>query len=155
MVGGDSAGGSAELARLIDKCGECILADFQHYYGLDLRDVLRPGAGLSSRRALALVRQLPPESATVAALRGGAEFRGWGPDRYLMARLIDAVKENTHAFISANSKKKPKAPKPVERPDFHAEQKRRGNSFAAMAGARIAAIRNRKKGLNSGEGTRR
>ncbi|GAB3475266.1 D site-binding protein [Amycolatopsis cihanbeyliensis] len=144
MGGGDAAGGSAELARLIDRAGECLLADFQRYYQLDLRDLLRAGSGLSPRRALALVRQLPPESATVAALRGGAEFRGWGPDRYLLARLIDAVKENTHVFIAANSKHKPKPPEPVERPDFAAGRKRRGNSFTAMAGSRIAAVRRKR-----------
>lgn len=139
MDGGDAAGGSAELARLIDRCGECIAADFQHYYGLDLRDVLRPGSGLSPRRALALIRRLPLESATTAALRGGDEFRGWGMDRYLLATLIDAVRENTHAFIAANSKKKPRPPKPVDRPDLTVRARQQLNLFAVMAGRHIAA----------------
>lgn len=153
MGGGDSAGGSAELARLIDRCGEALLADFLRYYYLDLRDVLVPGSGLTARRALALIRQLPPESATVAELRGGPEFRGWGPDRYLTARLIEAVEGHFHAFVSANSKKKPKAPERVDRPDFRAQQRKNGNTFRAMAARRLAAARNRKKGAD-GEGSR-
>lgn len=153
MGGGDSAGGSSELARLIDRCGECILADFLQYYGLDIGDVLVPGSGLTARRALALIRQLPPESATVASLRGGPEFRGWGPDRYLTARLIEATEGLFHAFVSANSKKKPKAPDRVDRPDFNAEKRRGRNSFRATAARRIAAVRNRKKGAD-GEGSR-
>lgn len=144
MVGGDAVGGSAALARLIDQAGEAILADFQRYYGIDLRDVLRPEGTLSPRRALALIRWLPPESATYAVLRGGPEFYGWGPDRYMSAALIDAVKENTYAFVSANSKRKPKPPEPVERPDMKVRRKRGANSFRAMAAARIAAAKNRK-----------
>ncbi len=144
MVGGDSAGGSAELARLIDRCGEEVTADLQQYYGLDVADVLRANARLSPRRTLVLLRQLPPESATFAALRGGSEFRGWGPDRYLMAQLVDSVRENTFAFISANSKRKPQAPEPVERPERYAERTRGKNSFRALATAFLGARRAKK-----------
>ncbi|TCO56911.1 D site-binding protein [Actinocrispum wychmicini] len=143
MVGGDPGPGSASLAGLIDKAGEEILADLQHYYQVDLRDVLVEGSGLTARRALALVRQLPPESATAAMLRGGPEFRGWGPDRYLTALLIDAVQANTYAFIAANSKRKPPPPHPIERPDNRPQ--RRGGGFAAMAADRIAAVRRAKQ----------
>lgn len=115
MDGGDSAGGSHGLARLIDRCGEQILADFQSEYGLNLIEVLRPG-GMPPRQVLALIRQLPPESRTVAALRGGDQFQGWGVDRYLLASVVDAINANTYAFISANSKRKPKSPEPVQRP---------------------------------------
>jgi hypothetical protein len=149
--GGDSAGGSGELARLIDRCGECILADFQHYYRLDLADVLRPGSGLSPRRALALLRQLPLESSTMAALRGGPEFRGWGQDRYLMAALIDAVNHLTYTFALANTdpkKAKPKKPEPIYRPDKAAQQKSQGNTFAAIAKQKLAAVRSRRDNKN-------
>lgn len=115
MDGGYAAGGSAGLAKLIDTYGEQILADFQSEYGLNLVQVLQPG-GMSPRQVLALIRQLPPESRTVAALRGGDQFRGWGVDRYLLASVIDAINQNTFAFVSANSKRKPKAPEPVSRP---------------------------------------
>lgn len=115
MGGGYSAGGSQRLAGLIDQFGEFILADFHSYYGLSLPEVMGSG-GYSPRAILALIKQLPPEARTVAALRGGEQFQGWGVDRYLLASLIDAVQQNTYAFISANSKRKPKAPEPVSRP---------------------------------------
>lgn len=145
MDRGDAAGGSGALARLIDRHGEEILSDFLHYYRTDLADVLRPGSGLTARRALALVRQLPPESATVAAMRGGAQFRGWAIDRYLLAQLVDSVNQNTYAFVAANSKRKPKPPKPIERPSAASADRRKLGGFAALAAARIKAVREMKK----------
>jgi hypothetical protein len=113
--------------------------------------VLRPGSGLTPRLALAYIRQLPTESATVAELRGGDDFVGWGQDRYLMARLIDAVKENTHVFVSANAKRKQRPPEPVERPDFKTQKQTAPNPFALMAGARISAVRKKRELANGGE----
>lgn len=116
MAGADPAGGSLKLAELIDEHGEHIYSDLHKYAGLNLVDALRDGSGYSPTQILLLIKGLPVESATVAALRGGDEFLGWGADRYLMTALIDAVRENTYAFVSANSKKKPKAPEPMYRP---------------------------------------
>lgn len=77
---------------------------------------------------------MPLESATSAALRGGDQFRGWSMQTYMLANVVDAIQQNTFAFVSANSKKKPKAPQPVERPS---EKKKKSNplqnKFAAMA----------------------
>ncbi|MFD1049925.1 hypothetical protein ACFQ1S_32545, partial [Kibdelosporangium lantanae] len=84
-------------------------------------------------------------SATVAALRGGPEFRGWGPDRYLTALLVDAVQAGTYAFVSANSKRKPTPPTPVERPEKKRSRRQSAGGFAAIAKARIAAVRRAKK----------
>jgi hypothetical protein len=154
--GGDATGGSGELARLIDGYGEYLVSDFQHYYHLDLTDVLRPGSGLSPRRALVLIRQLPIESATVAAMRGGPEFRGWGQDRYLMATLIDAVNNLNYTLtvVNTDSKKpKPQPPEPVYRPDKAAEKKKQVNPFTAIAKQKLDEARRRKAGRN-GEGSR-
>jgi hypothetical protein len=150
VVGGDAAGGSAGLARLIDKAGEELLFDFKHYLGTDLLDVLRDGSGLTPRLALAYARQLPLESATVAALRGGPEFRGWNHDRYMMADLIDVAQIHVHATVSANSKKRPKAPERYERPEARKRQRSNPNSFRSMAAARLTAIKNRKANSNGG-----
>lgn len=70
----------------------------------------------SPAQLIALVRNLPIESRTVAALRGGEQFVGWGVDRYMMAQLIDSVNSTAYAVVASNSKRKPKAPKPVRRP---------------------------------------
>ena len=133
MERGDPGPGSLGLAELIDRCGEQLLSDFFRYYGLDIRDVLVPGTRLTPRSALALIRQLPEDSATIAELRGGPQFAGWDTDRYLTAQLIDSVRENTWVLIAANSKKKPKHPEPMPRPKVDAPKKT--NQFAAMARA--------------------
>lgn len=122
-----------------------MLGDFQAYYGLDFVGLMRPDSSYSPRRTLVLIRQLPPESATMAALRGGDAFRGWGLDQYFLAALVDAVRENTYAVVAANSKRKPKPPEPIQRPESHKPQPKT-NQFAAMAGARIAATRQAKGG---------
>lgn len=134
MEGSDSAGGSAGLAELIDKHGEELYFDLHKYAGLNLVHILRDGSGYSPRQILVLIRQLPLESATVAAIRGGPEFRGWGLDRYLTAQTIDAIRENTHATLiaSGNLKRKPKPPEPTYRPE-NDKAKKKGSSFAVMA----------------------
>ena len=124
LDGGDAAGGSAGLAELIEDHGECLIADFRSHYGLNLVDMLRPGSGYSPRLVLVYARQLPVESRTVAAIRGGHQFDGWGFDRYLFASLIDAVNMTTHAVVASNSgKKKPKPPKPMQRPSKNGPKK--------------------------------
>lgn len=65
---------------------------------------------------LVLINQLPLSSRTVAVLRGGDQFVGWDVDRYFMATLIDSVNRVAYVTAAANSKRKPKAPKPTERP---------------------------------------
>lgn len=118
-----------------------IYSDLHRFYGgLNLVTALSPGSGYSPRQILVLIRNLPLESATMAAIRGGSEFLGWGLDRYLTTSLIDAVKENTFAFISANSKKKPKAPEPSYRPE-KVKAKKKANMFSVMAGQRLAVAR--------------
>lgn len=132
MDRGHSAGGSAELARLIDQAGEQLYADLLRYYGVRLQDVLIEGTGLTARMVIALVRNLPVDSATVAVMRGGPEYVGWRTETYLLASVLDAIRENTYAFVSANSKRKPSAPEPTPRPE--AKRKKSG-VFAAMARA--------------------
>lgn len=143
MDGGDPAGGSAELARLINQCGECILFDLKHYLQVDLHDVLVDGSGLSPRLVLAYIRQLPLESATVAAIRGGEQFRGWSVITYLLAQQIDSIRENTWVTVSANAKKKPKAPEPYPRPE---KKSKKGNLFASMARTQYQKMRSKKNG---------
>lgn len=115
MDGGESDGGSLALARLIDQAGEAILADFQAEYNLNLIEVIRTGSH-DPMTLVALVRQLPLGSRTVAALRGGSQFIGWDVDRYFLAQLIDSVNRVAYTVAAANSKRKPKTPKPTPRP---------------------------------------
>lgn len=144
MAEGYSAGGSVGLAELIDKHGEYIYRDLHEYAGgLNLVDALREGSGYSPRQLIMLIRNLPMDSATIASIRGGEQFRGWSMDRYMVAQLIDAVQENTYVTIlAAGPKRKPKAPEPTHRPDT---EKKKGNSFAAMAAQVFQAAESKHK----------
>lgn len=149
MVGGESAGGSQELARLIDGYGEYLVPELQHYFGLDLRDVLT--YDISPRFVLIHINWLPLESAFSAEVRGGQKFRGWSEDRYMRAGLINATRAQSHLFVLANidakKTKKPPAPEPYPIPDGvqKVDQTKKPGSFAAMAAAQMAAAK-RKEG---------
>lgn len=100
---------------------------------------------LPPREAIVLLKQLPEDSRTVAAMSGGMEHRGWTADRYMRAKLIDAINDNTHAFLMANSRKKPKAPKRVPTPS---DKKRRkddslsaSNPFARQLNAQLNKLK--------------
>jgi hypothetical protein len=141
VAGGHAAGGSAGLAGLIEQHGEFVFADLHRVYGLNLVSALQPGSGYSPRQILILIRNLPVESATMAALRGGSEYLGWGMDRYLTTSLIDAVNFNTYAVVAAaGPKRKPKAPEPMYRPE-KAKKTKKVNMFSVMAGQRLAVAR--------------
>lgn len=77
---------------------------------------MRDGSGYEPSTILLLINQLPLASRTVAALRGGEQFIGWDVDRYFLATLIDSVQQVAYVTAAANSKRKPKAPKPTSRP---------------------------------------
>jgi hypothetical protein len=52
----------------------------------------------------------------VSQLQGGEQFVGWDAQTYQLASIIDAINYTTYAVIAANSKRKPKEPKPAYRP---------------------------------------
>jgi hypothetical protein len=138
-VGGvGPAGGSITLTRILDNHGEAVLADLQAYYGINL--VREMGGGMSPTQIIVLIRQLPLESRTIASFRGGEEFIGWGVDRYMMAQLMDSIQNTTYAVVAANSKRKPKAPKPVYRP------KKGGRAAGNLFAQQIARVKKAKGG---------
>lgn len=121
-------GGSLILAGLIDQAGEALFQDFQDVYGLNLihmiRDNVPPG------EIILLVRGLKVGSRFVAVLRGNPEFVDWDVSTYQMATLIDAVNYVTYSVIAANSKRKPKEPKPSFRPTKAGQKPK--NAFATQ-----------------------
>lgn len=81
-------------------------------------------------------------------MQGGAEYIGWTQDRHMSATIIDILNGLTFAFVSANSKKKPKAPKPVWRPGDK-ERKRKekqNNPFGMMVKKQMDALRKQDDG---------
>jgi hypothetical protein len=151
--GGYSAGGSGELAELIDEFGELLLPDLKHYYGIDLRDLFAEANPLSPRFVLVHIKHLPIGSAFVAENRGGQQFRGWDEAQYMTAGLINAVRSLQYVTVLANSdpnKRKPGPPDPYPTPDEGVRRKYRRKSdhpgsFGFMAKARLAGVRKLKE----------
>lgn len=112
--------------------------------------MLVPGSGLTARKALALIRNLPLDSATNASIQGGDQFRGWDGQMYMLANIVDAVKENTHVFVSAHSKRRPQPPKPMPRPATKKTTNPMANRFATMA--RMAYLKGKKDGNDVSRG---
>lgn len=89
------------------------------------------------------MRELPLESRLIAMQQGGKEYLGWSLDTHLLASILDSSNSHLHTFICANSKKKPKAPKPVRRPG-DAERKKeakQNNPFAKMVQAQMNKLK--------------
>jgi len=102
---------------------------------------------LSPRFVLVHIAYLPIESAFVAERRGGQEYRGWGPDRYMAAGQMDLTKAQSYLFLLANSdpkKARPKPPEPYPVPGGHkrvASSDLKPGSFAFIAAAQLAAAK--------------
>jgi hypothetical protein len=71
---------------------------------------------MTPSEVMLLIRGLGPGTRFVARMQGGDQFREWNLIAYQMANILDAINHNTYVLTAANSKKKPKAPKPVYRP---------------------------------------
>jgi len=149
---GNPTGGSLELARLLDRYGEDLVPDLKHYYGIDLRDLFSEESSLSPRWVLLHVHNLPIDSATVAEIRGGEKFRGWGPDQYMAARIIDSLSALRYITLLAHrdpKRKAPPLPEPYPIPDNIQKKKTREatpGSFAFIANQLLAQGKKRKKG---------
>jgi len=96
--------------------------------GVDLRDLWRPGSGITPRYVLGLAGQFPLNSALRAAQRGGPEWRPWDPQLHLLAAIANLLNaaNRQRAGKRTNSPivSPPKKSKPVRRMTV-AEIKRR------------------------------
>jgi hypothetical protein len=103
---------------MLDDNGGEITADLMRFYGVDIRDLFT--GGMSPRFCLALVENLPIESATYSShiAEGDRGSRGWDRNTYVMADLIDAINilHTTLVRVNTNNPKKVKDPDPYERP---------------------------------------
>lgn len=133
-----SGGGSISLAKIIDLCGEYVYSDLLRYYRIDLMRLFDEDDPLQPVVVLSLVKGLPPDSATMAHIRELPEAYGWNIQTYLLAALVDAVRDNTQANQQLHSKKKLKPFKRLEVPDVNRSKRKPANSFVAMAQAAFA-----------------
>jgi hypothetical protein len=126
----------AGIGLLIDEHFEPLEADFQRFYGLDLRMELWGPKPIGARRLASLIRGLPPDSALHRAL--DPDGWAWGNVEELMAVLVEM-------FHSANT---PKGTKPlkIRRPGASPERSgpRRQSTPAEIArvlGSNVVYIR--------------
>lgn len=150
MDGRNPAGGSFELASLIDRYGETLLPELKHYFGIDLLEMVSDYPPRSPRYVLAHIKWLPLGSAFVAETRGGQEFRGWDQDRYMRVAQIDAQNNANWLFVMANKDPKKAALKPPDKypiPDRRALAKsanEKPGSFGFIAKSMLADAKRKK-----------
>lgn len=134
MAGRYPGGGSRLLEELVEEHGSVLIADLQRYFQVDL-GLTVSGEGYSPRRILVFVENMPHGSKTYAAIGKEKEAEGWDTQAYLLAGLVDAVRENTFVTAQVQSKKKLKRPEPMDVPGRKAQKKSKGqnNLFAQMA----------------------
>lgn len=139
MDGRHRAGGSRTLAELLEKAGTEIYADLLSHYGVNVSGVVADPPEISPSEVLALIENLPAGSAALAVVSGVTDSVGWTTETYLIASLIDAVKENTFANMQVRVKKRLQRPERTPVPGMAPAKKK--NSFVAMAQAQFRAAR--------------
>jgi hypothetical protein len=139
--GQDDRGKIGQAWWLTQTFPEEIEADLQRYYGTDFRDL---GNGLSWRRLLVLVNGLPPESATMTAIRNETpeeeldaiaahpELGRWNATEGLLALLVDEVRNLTWSYLQAHSKESLPRPEPIRRPGLRTRPRGRQRSIEEM-----------------------
>jgi hypothetical protein len=130
-----------------------LVPDLQHYYGIDLRDLFLDVPPWTPRFLLAHINNLDYNSAFVAQLRGGQQYRGWGEDRYIAASTSNAIRTLVYLFILANKdprkKSKTAVPTPWPLPDDKDKKKKKQDkpgSFGFMAKSLLSKAKKRREG---------
>lgn len=88
-------------------------ADFQHFYGLDLRRVCYGPSPLGTRRLMALVRGLPADSNLNRIL---SPDTGWGYNEELLAVLAELVDYGNRLSYAVAPFKHKKTQEPIRIP---------------------------------------
>lgn len=126
------------LAALVSAHGEALEADLTPLR-IDLGGLRRRGGFLTWRKLGVLIRHLPPQSATMTALRNTmpAELLArqstdadpgrapWSHDQMLSAAQLDTLRLILHVLIAANGGKPGDPPPPTRRPGVAGQKKRR------------------------------
>jgi hypothetical protein len=79
---------------------EAVEADMARYYAVDLLEAIWGDPPMSSRRLGALIRSLPPDSATA---RATDPHLGWTTTDQLLAGLVESVDLGNAMFYAANT----------------------------------------------------
>lgn len=127
-------------------------ADLQSEYNVDLRDLFRPGSGLTVRRVCVLLRELPLDS-RIHRRMSSSKILSYKD--HLTLDLLEGIRQVSYwAYVSAvkgvdeaNQRALVRgAPKPLERPGQEKKKKTfvSGAQLANRLGGRAAAIPTRK-----------
>lgn len=101
------------LVKLLNEGhGEAIEGDLRIHAGVRLRDLWDPASDLTPREVWSYLLAMPDDSAYVASLRGGRQFRGWDSSRYLLANIQDLLAGANYQRSGGKGRK----PQPVKRP---------------------------------------
>lgn len=107
------------LATVVNDYTEALEWDLFHYWNMDILD-----ERLTIRRLRNFWDRLPLESETKQDLAGiERDARLWDKNTWMLANILDGVNSTTYAIIAANSKNKPRPPKPYERPELIKKKK--------------------------------
>lgn len=98
---------------LLDEHAEVLECDLLRVYGVDLLDLYREPQRLSLRRLAVLVRGLPADALTVQALHIEAS---WGTTEYLLAEVLDTLRQANWLTVELNKKKNARNPQPERVP---------------------------------------
>ena len=93
---------------------EALEADFQHHYGIVLRDALYGPDPIGGRRLWSLIKGLPPRS----ALHRSHDVEGWswGNVEELLAGIFERLDAANYMYLKAHSKEGSQLPEPVAIP---------------------------------------
>src|SRR5690606_32683971 len=139
LGGGDWAGGSRELAERINRFGSELAADLRLYYGIDIREIFSDETDLTPGYLLSLIEHLPPESAYVAARRGGPGSREWPVTHAMLADLFAVTAVGNYMSQRVNLEGKPDPPEPYPRPGEQQNTHKKINMSApVIAEAKVA-----------------
>lgn len=101
----------AELGRLVSEHFEALESDFQHYYGIDLRQACYGPHPMGLRRLRALIQGLPPGSAVHRSL--DPQGSQWTFDTELLAALAELLDHSNRLYLAAHKNKGAQLPRPI------------------------------------------
>lgn len=133
MAGFHPGGGSLALVRYLEEHGGVVYAELLRYYGVDITGLVSDNPGVTPAQVLALVENLPLGSGLLSVSEELDDASGWDTNSYLLASLIDAVRENTFANMQVRTKKRLQRPERVKVPGRR--EKPKPNNFMKMARA--------------------
>jgi len=117
----------------MEEHGGAVYADLLREYGVDLGDIFLDPPELSPKKVISLLEWLPEGAYSVSLLRGTQDGYGWNAQTYLLAALVNSVRENTFVNMQVRTKKRIAPFEQVPVPGAGKKTKKSTNKFVQMA----------------------